>query len=84
MAEYIEREKILNHLEETKAGIKTPAWEWLIDELLKCYKTFPDTVDVVEVVRCKNCIYREDIEWCAIHGHKIDNTDFCNYGKVKT
>lgn len=49
MAEYIERERILTHLEETKEGIKTPAWEWLLDALLKCYKTFPAD-DVVPVV----------------------------------
>ena len=46
--EYIEREAILSHLEETKEGLSTLAFKWVIDALIECYKTFPEA-DAVEV-----------------------------------
>lgn len=34
------------------------------------------TVDAVEVVRCKDCRHwREDIGWCDINSHFVDDND---------
>ena len=49
------------------------------------------TADVVEVVRCKDCKYREDLTdrlsnvrvFCtlAVDNKEVDLTDFCSYGE---
>lgn len=42
--------------------------------------------DVVEVVRCRNCIFKDDGEeeneiYCEQHHAYFRKSDFCNYGK---
>lgn len=42
--------------------------------------------DVVPVVRCKDCKYRQDRLYCRrVKGHPyiVTNTDFCSYGERK-
>ena len=40
-----------------------------------------DTVDAVEVVRCKDCMfYDSDISYCRIMVGKMRDTAFCSYG----
>ncbi|MBR5593917.1 MAG: hypothetical protein IKW46_07590 [Bacteroidaceae bacterium] len=43
------------------------------------------TADVVEVVRCKDCVhagYPEDkIVWCLKHKKYMPKYGYCNYGK---
>lgn len=43
-----------------------------------------NTVDAVEVVRCKDCKYFYD-GVCSIHADKVlmDNDDFCSWGERK-
>lgn len=43
-------------------------------------------VDVVEVVRCKDCknLYHDDtgkLHWCDCHRMFVGLDDFCNYGE---
>lgn len=44
------------------------------------------TVDAVEVVRCRECKYHEDtsvtgFEHCCLYGLTMRYNDFCSYGK---
>lgn len=44
------------------------------------------TIDAVEVVRCKECIYFDDevSEYCNWWERTIDETGYCSYGDRKT
>jgi len=46
--------------------------------------------DVVEVVRCKDCLYYtagknicESWEWCEIHQRDTGPYEYCSYGELK-
>ena len=44
------------------------------------------TVDAVEVLRCRECKYHEDtsvtgLEHCCLYGLTMRYNDFCSYGK---
>jgi hypothetical protein len=50
------------------------------------------TVDVVPVVRCKNCKHKgwvqepshgKTIDWCKLHDICIKDNDYCSYGERK-
>lgn len=55
-------------------------------------KHFKPTADVVEVVRCKDCVHYESYHKpvedfdgkCFARCCETDEQDFCNYGKRKT
>ena len=38
------------------------------------------TVDAEPVVRCKDCIERDD-DWCQHFGYQIEPNDYCSYGE---
>ena len=61
------------------------------DNIVKCIERQP-TADVVEVVRCKDCVWWEPDRYGSIMGRcenprnglineYTDNTDYCSYGK---
>ena len=90
MAEYIEREDILRQMRNSKAD-KPPYSNWDIahDCCIDIAKNIP-TANVVEVVRCKECLYKNewandgsypDYNFCKHSGlwHLTDN-HFCSYG----
>lgn len=86
MAEYIEREELLEKAKELASGsFSTPL-------IISAIEKAP-TADVVEVVRCKECLYKNewandgtypDYNFCKHSGlwHLTDN-HFCSYGKRK-
>ena len=44
------------------------------------------TADVVEVVRCKNCLFsskRYGERDCQLHKRFVKDNDYCNYGEVR-
>lgn len=55
----------------------------------ECANTFVDAENVVEVVRCKDCVYAsrfsviEDLHECRFYRDVRKATDYCNYGKRK-
>ena len=58
-----------------------------IRKALRCIEEAP-TADVVEVVRCKDCIYwdkrtvnNKGFIICAASGMEIHTEDFCSYGE---
>lgn len=56
----------------------------MYDHTLKDIDAQP-TVDAVEVVRCKDCMYSNGtLEYCSIdHWVNKDGTSFCSYGERK-
>ena len=97
--EYIEREAVINRLKQSIEWCKTELEEGefkrgciasLRDEIgnIRHNKVIP-TVDVVEVVRCKECGHRGTsdcpmVYYSEYEGEYVDPTydnDFCNRGK---
>lgn len=99
MVEYIEREKLLNELQEEidfETTIYTKEQNKYFNMGLKCavrdVKSQP-TADVVKVVRCKDCKHCHEYQkWnfdkylgCNFNGeiYEVEPTHFCRYGEVK-
>lgn len=67
MAEYIEREELLKDINETvvftvRNGVKLPTSEMRgANKVIDRIKSAP-TADVVEVVRCKDCVHAEELD----------------------
>ena len=60
------------------------------DEVAETLLLAAPTIDAVEVVRCKNCLYWqsgenecEKWEYCAFHNIGIGPHSFCSYGERK-
>ena len=75
MAEYIEREALIKHIERSFGEISTP---FVVKEI----KDFPNA-DVVEVVRCKDCTYcSEHYNICHYGvGRDVKPDHYCSYGE---
>ena len=43
-------------------------------------KTLP-SADVVQVVRCDDCVYYGSRRWCELHSSVFDDNAFCSYGE---
>lgn len=57
--------------------------DYLLDGKYKVATPYAPCVDVVEVVRCKDCAYwasAEDYD-CEIHSGAFGADDFCSYGE---
>ena len=37
--------------------------------------------DVVQVVRCRDCVYYGSRRWCELHSSVFDDNAFCSYGE---
>lgn len=37
--------------------------------------------DVVQVVRCDDCVYYGSRRWCELHSSVFDDNAFCSYGE---
>lgn len=81
MSDYIKREDAVKIIERLATQITPPinirladvrcgvlSAKWLVEDM--------QSADVVEVVRCKDCVYRP----CLIMPHSSD-FDFCSYGE---
>ena len=87
MAEYIEREALLEKVRELASGsFSTPL-------IISAIENAP-AVNVVEVVRCKDCVFYEEVEYyhptenafktvCRLIQRQMHHNDFCSYGKRK-
>lgn len=91
--EYIERGTLIGILDaKSEMAMGTP--KAVFASVSKMVELLP-AADVVEVVRCKDCIYREllDRPMCKKHAHKSDGIwfglratadhHFCSYGERK-
>ena len=78
MADYIDRNELVGNLDRFAFEHFTPLIRTLIEK--------QPTVDVEEVVRCKDCIYAEEGTvtipvLCNKIGIYNGKYDFCSYGK---
>lgn len=100
MARYIDADKFVKQFEralehQQKYGLYNHAK--LTEYVIKAIENEP-TADVVEVVRCKDCIHAQNIPLglCYLHTEPYDNAkgykgdavcvepdDFCSYGQKK-
>jgi hypothetical protein len=42
-----------------------------------------EPADVVQVVRCDDCVYYGSRRWCELHSSVFDDNAFCSYGEKK-
>lgn len=91
MAEYIEREALLDDLLDRDCECadksKQDIGNWLLHEYVYDLVKRRPTADVVEVVRCQDCdlsAYPEaKIVWCKRHNKYMPVNGYCNYGERK-
>ena len=86
MAEYIEREALL---EDIQAAVENEGMGSMVAGALKRYVKRAPAADVVSVVRCKDCKYfrlnDENVSYCS-NPFGLDDPEpngFCNYGREK-
>lgn len=95
MAEYIEREKLLEELEKAPAYFDSGDTRYGIEIAIDQTKKQP-TADVVKVVRCKDCKHCEvyyprkakgeeaEIAYCCTNLNcGVEPNDYCSYGERK-
>jgi hypothetical protein len=88
MAEYIDRKPLLKFFEKT-----VPACDWLVSqysaEWIYNFIESPLAVDVVKVVRCKDCVYRMELhpmyayegrscKVCFIRNKPVSDNGYCS------
>ena len=92
MPEYIERETLLNELSEEledESPLYTKEQNELINTGLRIAMKdvkYSHAADVVEVVRCKDCIHRDKAGLCRAEGQKltiVQDNHFCGKGERK-
>ena len=85
MAEYIEREKVLEAIQRRKSPTRSPAQNEMLRTIRVDVNRVP-AADVVEVVRCKECKHSTrcgETRRC-LHPFGLtvcDGNDFCSYGE---
>ena len=42
-----------------------------------------EPADVVQVVRCDDCVYYGSRRWCELHSSVFEDNAFCSYGKKR-
>ena len=75
MGDYISREDALDVAMEDGKKIPTVAIRIMHD-----IKAIP-AADVVQVVRCDDCVYYGSRRWCELHSSVFDDNAFCSYGE---
>ena len=77
MAEYIDRQAVKDAMTQSVCG---DTWE--VEKAVEAVRQLP-AADVVPVVRCCDCKYREIRKWCNLHNGQFDDDAFCSYGERK-
>lgn len=89
MDEYINRRELAERISKyvkSETPEEKELIEWCKDECIRQAYCM-STTDAVEVVRCKNCDYRDGIEdicgniYCRLHDGRFDKDGYCSYGK---
>lgn len=84
MPEYIERDMLLKIISHKPSSPTTDREDRLINYCISAVKNFP-AADVVEVVRCRACIFRSS-EWTGcpkLNGTITGDEFFCAAGKKR-
>lgn len=81
MSDYIKREDAIQAVDEVLESIDhVPQWVW--DSFHISFDNLP-SVDVVEVVRCKDCKYWDGDKCTGRDIFIVDDDEFCSYGEKK-
>ncbi len=76
--EYVEKESLARHIENSFSEISTPFH-------VRAIRNFPAADKVVEVVRCKDCVFCVETEgaciWCSFNDCGFDKDGFCSHGE---
>lgn len=90
MTEYINREYVLDRFEKLKNEADSLQDKLYLDGVMAVIDCIP-AVDVVSVVRCKDCKYSEDTHngydcyLCHFDGNNWNKAEhYCSYGERKT
>lgn len=81
--EYISRNEVINRLQEIVNDYENAHDMdsfYVADYCLRHIMELSPATDVVEVVRCKDCIYKDTCEYLCSHGENW----FCGDGKRRT
>jgi hypothetical protein len=80
--EHIHREDAVNTIGEEYAP-RTDFERGMVSQM-SCdkakIKALP-SADVVQVVRCDDCVYYGSRRWCELHSSVFDDNAFCSYGE---
>lgn len=80
--EYIERKEAIKMIRNDLPNVVN----YHRMDAIECLELM-STADVVEVVRCKDCTYRDGQEdlcgniYCKLHDSRFDKDGYCSYGK---
>ena len=76
MSDYISRE-------DAKDALQEKVFHNLTDEFYGAMQVLDELkpADVVQVVRCDDCVYYGSRRWCELHSSVFDDNAFCSYGE---
>lgn len=86
MDDYISRQVILKHLEKCKGQPPEMCYTFAVIQAIESFVKDSPAADVLEVVRCKECILHEDFPHSVnLYCNRVDAVvkpdGFCKYGK---
>ena len=76
--EYISKQAVLNLPQSVERNLCGEIVERSID--VKDIEAL-EPADVVQVIRCDDCVYYGSRRWCELHSSVFDDNAFCSYGE---
>lgn len=69
--------------EDVKDALQEKVFHNLTDEFYGAMQAIDElpSADVVQVVRCDDCVYYGSRRWCELHSSVFDDNAFCSYGE---
>lgn len=74
MARYIDENAVISAIENRIGSLDTEADKQYAKQIIK-------SLDMVEVVRCKDCVHYNNKACRKLHTMQIKRTDFCSFGE---
>ena len=78
MAEYVSKTDVLNLPQSIERNLCGEIVERSVD--VKDIESL-EPADVVQVIRCDDCVYYGSRRWCELHSSVFDDNAFCSYGE---
>ena len=87
MDDYIRREDAAGVIEKEMENYVSDIWyksatHSALNDVNENIKSL-EPADVVQVVRCDDCVYYGSRRWCELHSSVFDDNAFCSYGERK-
>jgi len=82
--EYIRRQDAIDAFNRIKNTLKNPEtahYDTLMFYEIEDVLEDVEPADVVQVVRCDDCVYYGSRRWCELHSSVFDDNAFCSYGE---